>query len=90
MSEVTNYPEFYQAVEASYELDASQIEEATIAFNDLFVELMLQNMEMVNRREIIKGKPKASLLRHISVDNQYYTLELDDSSTVDPKKAQPQ
>jgi hypothetical protein len=81
MTSQNNYPDFYQPVEARPNPEAKQLQEASEVFSGLFDDLMLQNMDGVRRFESIKGKPEASLLKHIEDDGEKYTLSLSDRST---------
>lgn len=78
MSETNNYPDFYQPTEAHKPLEVEQFETSRRTFDDLFDDVMLRNMEDVNQYEIISGASTATLLKHIEVDGQKYTLSLED------------
>ena len=80
----SRYPAFYQTSDERITLGAEQLEAGSQAYNGLFDDLMLQGMDDVKRFESIKDRPTASLLRHIEVDGQKYTLALRDKGTSDP------
>lgn len=84
MSEASNYPSFYEPAEGRPPIVSEQLTQTAQAFNGLFDDLMLQDMDQVKQLEYIKGRPTANLLRRIEVDGQTYTLDLEDRGLKDP------
>ena len=77
MSGTVQYPYFYEPTEGRPPVATEQLVEAAEAFDGLFEDLMLQNMDQARQFESIKGRPTAKLLMHILVDGQTYTLALE-------------
>ncbi len=89
MSEISNYPDFYKSTEGQSKLGTEELIQTNQAFNELFDDLMLIDMEIVKRFESFNDRPVANLLKKIVVDGQKYTLNLEDKSQRDPKSETP-
>lgn len=80
----SRYPAFYQTSDECISLSIEQLEASSQAYNILFDDLMLKNMDKVERFETIKGSPTAILIRNIEVDGQKYTLSVEDEGSKNP------
>ncbi|MEO8105282.1 MAG: hypothetical protein ABI602_03005 [Candidatus Saccharibacteria bacterium] len=84
MSEALNYPNFYQPVAGRPSPRAEQLMDTTQSFNELFDDVMLQNMGAVRQFDYYTDMPVAHLLTHLEVGGQEYSLVLkDNASNVD-------
>jgi hypothetical protein len=86
MQEKNKYPKFYKSTESQPTPGTEQLTEASQTFNELFDDLMLQDMDKVESFESIKGEPYVSLRRRIQVEGHTYSLSLVDRGQRDPEK----
>ena len=76
MSELSNYPDFYKPIEGQSNLSKEELVQTNQAFNELFNDLMLKDIEIVRRFDGINDHNIASLVKTIIIDGQKYTLIL--------------
>ena len=79
MSELSNYPDFYKPIEGQSNLSKEELVQTNQAFNELFNDLMLKDIEIVRRFDGINDHNIASLVKTIIIDGQKYTLSLQDN-----------
>lgn len=87
MSEANSYPDFYQPIEGRKPLVAEQLKVGKHIYNDLFDDIILQNMKLVSRSKDLKGRPEARMHKSIKVDEQVYYLSLKDRNTNEQETA---
>jgi len=75
--EFSRYPQFYQA-NTFTELSQEQLNESSLAFNDLISDLLLENMADVKQFNAIQDSTNANLLKKIVVDGIEYTVAIKD------------
>lgn len=87
-SEIHHCPSFYEPTDGRQPVDNEPATKTAQTFNELFSDLMLQDMSEVTLFSSIEGHPNASLLRHIIVAGQTYILALEDCGQKDPSSAE--
>jgi hypothetical protein len=82
MSEMPNYPDFYQPFESQSTPEAKEQEEVSRLFNEIFDDYMLHHMDSVkiSSREIA---PRANLRLYVKVKGQEYAVGFEDKEIIE-------